>query len=141
MRHFANWMTGYRARSGEPLTPDDRVFLWCTLCLWLGDASSKPVPITLLRFSGWDHVDREVHRYLDSLAAGGDYAGLDDLDLARLLILVELAYGSDLFGAGRRFTATVGIPDLPAIEILRLIQRKVSTHRRAEKLFPSPAAD
>lgn len=45
---FVEWMTGYKVRHGDPLTRDDRVFLWRALNLWLGRSSTTPVPITVL---------------------------------------------------------------------------------------------
>jgi hypothetical protein len=138
LRHHGLWNTDYRRRTRprDPLTLDDRVFLWRTLCLWLGQASTKPVPITVLGFSDWNHADAQVARYLDNLAAGGDLPGLDDLDKARMLILAELVYGSDLIGAGRQFTADTGIPDETAIDVLRQIQRKIPGYYSGKLLFP-----
>ncbi|HWT49531.1 MAG TPA: hypothetical protein VN255_13450, partial [Mycobacterium sp.] len=68
-------------------------------------------------------------------AAGGEYTGLDELDLARMPFLTELAWGSALLGRNT-FAALMGIGDQVAIRLLRWIQRKISCCSRGRLLLP-----
>ena len=72
-------------------------------------------------------------------AASGEYTGLDELDLARMPLLTELAWGSDLLGAGTRFAALMGIGDQVAIRLLRWIQRKITAARVGGFCYPATA--
>ncbi|WP_406273761.1 hypothetical protein OH799_35455 [Nocardia sp. NBC_00881] len=60
---------------------------------------------------------------------------LTEVETARALFLSELAFGSDLFGAGVEFQLVNAIRDADAVTILRSLQRKLHTRAGAKALF------
>ncbi|MBF6302732.1 hypothetical protein IU459_35145 [Nocardia amamiensis] len=62
-------------------------------------------------------------------------ATLSEVETARVLFLCELAFGSDLFGAGIEFQIVNPIRDAEAITLLRSLQRKLYTRAGAKALF------
>lgn len=62
-------------------------------------------------------------------------ATLDEIETARVLFLSELAFGSDLLGAGVEFQLVSAMRDNEAIAILRHLQRKLYTRDGAKALF------
>jgi hypothetical protein len=115
------------------LTDDERSFMQTALNEWGGPASYAPLPITILGLTSWDEFDNLVDRL--SAAIGGK-TPLSDLDWARALFLTEISWASDLVGSGMDF-ALIHIRDEEAVQLLRAIQRKVSTSYRADLLFPN----
>jgi hypothetical protein len=126
----------FRPRHGMWLTVDERAFIWHALALWYGPASRKPMPLSVFNFRDWNDLDHVTHRLRAAMIAGGDYQGLSELDVARMLLLTELSWGSDLLGSGTQFSALTGITDNIAVALLRQVQRKVATSTRADLLLP-----
>jgi hypothetical protein len=57
-----------------------------------------------------------------------------------LLFLTEISWASDLVGSGVDFSIVSGLTDDEAIKLLRSVQRKNSSRRRADLLFPGVPA-
>jgi hypothetical protein len=56
------------------------------------------------------------------------------------LFLTEISWASDLVGSGVDFSIVSGLTDDEAIKLLRSVQRKNSSRRRADLLFPGVPA-
>jgi len=57
-----------------------------------------------------------------------------------LLFLTEISWASDLVGSGVDFSIVSGLTDDEAIKLLRSVQRKNSSRRRADLVFPGVPA-
>jgi len=104
------------------LEPDERRFIAAALGVWDGVARDRPVPTRELRFSDLAEFLAETHR-LGSLLV--QHRTMSRLECSHVLFFTELAFSSDLFGAGLDFAAATGIPDSDGIVLLRQIQRKL----------------
>ncbi|MGV9675167.1 hypothetical protein ACWDSJ_07795 [Nocardia sp. NPDC003482] len=60
---------------------------------------------------------------------------MSEVEAARVLFWSELAFGSDLFGAGVEFQMVSPMRDDEAIKVLRGLQRKLYTRAGAEAVF------
>ncbi|WP_063057449.1 hypothetical protein [Nocardia sienata] len=114
------------------LTPREREFLDSALASYTGVSTSAPIPVRAFGFDDRDLFDAEVGRLRHAVAQG---ATLNDLDTARVLFLSELAFGSDLLGAGVEFQLVSPMRDDEALVILRHLQRKLYTRDGAKALF------
>jgi hypothetical protein len=115
------------------LTERERDFIARALYEWHGSASWTPLPIEALGLSDWDEFDNLTERLENAVKSGEP---LTDLDWARTLFLTEICWASNLVGSGLDFSIVTGIDDAEAVTLLRSIQRKVSSSRRADLLFP-----
>jgi hypothetical protein len=62
---------------------------------------------------------------------------LSDLDWARVLFLTEITWASNLVGSGLDFAIVTRFSDTEAVGLLRALQRKISSYKRAKLLFPN----
>ncbi|WP_157172168.1 hypothetical protein [Nocardia pneumoniae] len=85
-----------------------------------------------LGFADRDRFNDEAARLRRAVRDG---AMLTEVETARVLFLSELAFGSDLFGAGVEFQLVSPMRDAEAITILRSLQRKLYTRDGAKALF------
>lgn len=115
------------------LTERERLFISRALYEWQGPAAWKPLPIDALGLADWDDFDQLVLRLSDTVQHG---APLSELDWARALFLTEISWASSLVGSGLDFSTVTDFDDIEAITLLRSIQRKISSRRRADLLFP-----
>ncbi|WP_067796159.1 hypothetical protein [Nocardia beijingensis] len=114
------------------LSPAERDFVDGALASWVGVSANAPIPVRALGFADRDRFDDETARLRRAVRDG---TVLTEVETARVLFLSELAFGSDLFGAGVEFQLVNGIRDAEAISILRSLQRKLYTRAGAKALF------
>ncbi|MBF6166589.1 hypothetical protein IU486_17795 [Streptomyces gardneri] len=114
------------------LTHREHDFVDSALASWVGVATSAPIPVRALGFTDRDRFDEEAARLRRAVRDG---AMLTEVETARVLFLSELAFGSDLFGAGVEFQLVSPMRDAEAITILRSLQRKLYTRAGAKALF------
>ncbi|MGK8555787.1 hypothetical protein [Nocardia gipuzkoensis] len=114
------------------LTPREREFVDGSLASWTGVSHDAPIPVRALGFPDRDSFDDEASRLRREVSGR---ATLTEVETARVLFLCELAFGSDLFGAGIEFQIVNPIRDAEAITLLRSLQRKLYTRTGAEALF------
>lgn len=115
------------------LAERERSFIADGLREWQGSAGWKPLPIEALGLSNWDEFDALTDRLRDAVTRGEP---LTELDWARVLFLSEITWASSLVGAALDFEIVTGFSDAEAIAVLRSLQRKISSRRRADLLFP-----
>src|SRR5690606_10328905 len=96
---------------------------------WTRCPSSTP---RFVVFDDRDLFDAEVGRLRHAVAQD---VTLNDLETARVLFLSELAFGSDLLGAGVEFQLLSPMRDDEGIVVLRHLQRKLYTRDGAKALF------
>ncbi|MBF6205482.1 MULTISPECIES: hypothetical protein [Nocardia] len=114
------------------LTLAEREFVDGALASWVGVSTSAPVPVRALRFPDRESFKEETARLRRAVRDG---AMLTEVETARVLFFSELAFGSDLFGAGVEFQIVNAVRDAEGIAILRALQRKLYTRAGAEALF------
>ncbi|WP_431950874.1 hypothetical protein [Nocardia lijiangensis] len=114
------------------LTPREHDFVDAALASWIGVSHSAPIPVRALGFADRSQFNEEVGRLRRAV---GNHATLTETETARVLFLSELAFGSDLFGAGVEFQLVSPMRDAEGITILRSLQRKLFTRAGAEALF------
>ncbi len=114
------------------LTPREHDFVDSALASWVGVSTSAPIPVRALGFADRDRFNDEAARLRRAVRDG---AMLTEVETARVLFLSELAFGSDLFGAGVEFQLVSPMRDAEAITILRSLQRKLYTRDGAKALF------
>ncbi|WP_067838513.1 hypothetical protein [Nocardia lijiangensis] len=114
------------------LTPREHDFLDAALASWTGVSATAPIPVRALGFPDRRRFKEEVGRLRHAVREG---AKLTEVETARVLFLSELAFGSDLFGAGVEFQLVSPMRDAEAVTILRSLQRKLFTRAGAEALF------
>jgi hypothetical protein len=114
------------------LTPREREFVDAALASYTGVAFNAPIPVIALGFADRDRFVEEVGRLRRAVA---DAVTLNELETARVLFLSELAFGSDLLGAGVEFQLVSPLRDDEAVVVLRALQRKLYTRHGARSLF------
>ncbi|MBH0780500.1 hypothetical protein [Nocardia bovistercoris] len=114
------------------LTPREHDFVDAALASWTGVSHGAPIPVRALGFFDRRQFNEEVGRLRHAVS---NQATLTETETARVLFLSELAFGSDLFGAGVEFQLVSPMRDAEAITILRSLQRKLFTRAGAEALF------
>jgi hypothetical protein len=115
------------------LTDDERDFIQQTLEQWALSAASTPFPFQVLGLSTWEEFGLLTGRLERAVVAGEP---LTDLDWARTLFLTEITWASNLVGSGLDFATVSRFADTAAVALLRSLQRKISTYKRAKLLFP-----
>lgn len=114
------------------LTPREHDFVDAALASWTGVSTNAPIPVRALGFPNRDRFDDEAERLRRAVR---ERATLTEVETARVLFLSELAFGSDLFGAGVEFQLVSPMRDAEAVTILRSLQRKLFTRAGAKALF------
>ncbi|MFD0360476.1 hypothetical protein ACFQZZ_03320 [Nocardia sp. GCM10030253] len=114
------------------LTPMEREFVDAALASWTGVSHDAPIPVRALGFPDRDQFNDEVSKLRRAVS---DRARLTEVQTARVLFLSELAFGSDLLGAGIEFQLVSTFRDAEAITVLRTLQRKLYTRAGAKALF------
>ncbi|MEU4313832.1 hypothetical protein [Nocardia sp. NPDC024068] len=117
------------------LTPREHEFLDAALASYTGVSSNAPIPVRALGLNDRTQFKAEVGRLRRAVA---ERATLNHIDAARVLFLSELAFGSDLLGAGVEFQLVSAIRDDEAVAILRTLQRKLYTRDGAKALSARP---
>jgi hypothetical protein len=74
--------------------------------------------------------DEEIQRIYDELGRG---AALSEIDTARALASVEIAFASDVFGSGPDWPITTGFADEETIRILRKLQERLAGTYRIDE--------
>jgi hypothetical protein len=115
------------------LTEDERDFIQQTLEQWALSAASTPFPFQVLGLSTWEEFGGLTGRLEHAVVAGQP---LSDLDWARVLFLTEITWASNLVGSGLDFAIVTRFSDTEAVGLLRALQRKISSYKRAKLLFP-----
>jgi hypothetical protein len=120
--------------AGGGFTAAERQLIGSMCSAWGWNAHHVPIPIKALGFPDEIHFSREIRSLATRIEAGGD-ASLTDIDLARILFLTEMCWASDIIGCGVEFSMIFGPSDTTAIGVLRGLQRKLSSPRRARMVF------
>jgi hypothetical protein len=89
---------------------------------WGGPTSCSDELALAMGFAGRDGLYDERQRLLAGLAGSEP---LELFDWARILVLTEFAFASNVFGSGLDWSITTGIADAEAVELLRSVQRKL----------------
>jgi hypothetical protein len=111
------------------LTDDERDFMFRNLGEWGGPARGADLLLAVFGLTTSRELVDMAYRLGDSIREG---ASLSDLDWARALLLTEIAWGSDLLGAG--IDANGRGFDHTAIDLMRSIQYKISNGERLRLL-------
>jgi hypothetical protein len=111
------------------LTDDERDFMFGNLGEWGGPARGAKLLLPVIGLSTARELLDMAYRLGDSIRDG---AGLSDLDWARALLLTEIAWGSNILGAG--IDANTRGYDHTAVDLMRSIQYKVSSGERLRLL-------
>jgi hypothetical protein len=116
------------------LTEDERDFIQHTLEQWALSAASKPFPFQVLGLQTWEEFGNLTGRLQHAVTDGEP---LTDLDWARVLFLTEITWASNIIGSGLDFAIVTRFSDTEAVGLLRGLQRKISSYKRAKLLFPN----
>ncbi|MFE3543419.1 hypothetical protein ACFXK0_10625 [Nocardia sp. NPDC059177] len=114
------------------LTAREREFVDASLASWVGISTSAPVPVRALGYRSRVVFNEDMARLRRAVAGA---RSLSEVDTARVLFLSELAFGSDLFGAGTEFSMVSTFTDAEGIVVLRSLQCKLFTRPGALALF------
>jgi len=104
------------------LTQKEGRLLCAGLAEWGGSAQPTDELAVALGFLDVPDLLAESSRLSDALADGKP---LSSLDVVRALAATEVAFASDIFGAGVDWAAVSGISDEETVAALRLLQRKL----------------
>jgi len=104
------------------LTDEERQLLSSGLAQWGGPAHATDALAVAMGFADIDDLLAESDRICALLA---DRKPLSSRDLARALVTTEIAFASDVFGAGVEWSIVQGLTDEETIPLLRGLQRKV----------------
>jgi hypothetical protein len=105
------------------LTEDERRFIIAGLRQWGGPARARDESAALSGFATAD----EMHA--GSVRLRRAIEGLQDLsrrNWQRVLVLTELIFGSDAFGAGVEWETVTGRDEVADLRLLREVQRKLA---------------
>ncbi|MFB7874961.1 hypothetical protein ACFC06_06865 [Nocardia sp. NPDC056064] len=114
------------------LTGRERDFLDAALASWVGISTRAPIPVRALGYADREEFYRDIGRLRGAVADG---ERLPEIDTAKVLFLSELAFGSELFGAGTEFRMVSTFSDAEGLVVLRTLQRKLFTRHGAQVLF------
>jgi hypothetical protein len=102
----------------------ERELLSAGLDGWSGTARPTDALAVALGFTDVTHLLEEADR-IGTLVRDG--AAVSCLDAARALAATEIAFSSDVFGAGVEWETTSGLSDVDTIRTLRVLQRKLAS--------------
>jgi hypothetical protein len=107
---------------GVDLTDQERSLLVSALVEWGGSAHPDDSIARAIGFSDLDDMDANQERLRTALMAKEP---LTAVDWRRVLISAEIAFASDVYGAGWEWEATTGWDDETTIRLLRAAQLKL----------------
>lgn len=105
------------------LTDEERRVLWLGVYQWEGPAMCTEALAMAMGFTSKADLLAQRDRLRDAIKDGHS---LELWDWARALVLAEIAFGSDVFGAGIDWRITTGLSDVDTIQIIRDLQRKLT---------------
>ena len=107
----------------EPdLTDEERYLLSRGVMEWGGPARVTDELAVAMGFAGTEGLFSEYDRLYETAKAGAISTAHD---WARILVMTEFVFVSDVFGSGRDWCTTTGLDDVETIELLRGVQRKL----------------
>lgn len=104
------------------LTEDELSFIAAGLAQWGGPARARPESAAAVGFEDVEEMERATERLRRSLRAD---EALTRRDWQRVLVLTELVFGSDTFGAGVEWETVTGRDEIADLVLLRHVQRKL----------------
>lgn len=103
------------------LTDRERLMLRCGVKEWVGPAAVTDELALAMGFTDREDLHSQTGRLFDAVRSASPLVAFD---WARILVMTEFVFTSDVFGSGTDWPITTGIPDAESIEILRVLQRK-----------------
>jgi len=104
------------------LSEPERELLRAGALQWFGPARPTQELATAMGFADVPALRAEMKRLRDRITP---QSALSPLDWTRLIVATEIAFISDVFGAGFEWSTTSGIPDAEALSLLRSLQRRL----------------
>ena len=104
------------------LTQDERRFIIDGLAQWGGPARPRREPAVLAGFTNAEEMDSGAERFQRALESEEP---LSRRDWRRVVVLTELIFGSDTFGAGVEWETVTGRDEIADLRLLREVQRKL----------------
>jgi hypothetical protein len=104
------------------LAEDEWEILLAGVRQWGGPATPTAELAVALGFGDVSDLYAESRRLADVLS---DRTDLSSVDAVRALVATEIAFGSDVFGAGVEWETVTGLSDEETIAVLRRLQRKL----------------
>jgi hypothetical protein len=101
---------------------DEQRFIVEGLKHWGGPADPQPESAVLAGFDGVQQMYASTERLRRSLEGGEP---LSRRDWRRIMILTELIFASDTFGAGVEWETVTGRDEVTDLRLLRRVQRKL----------------
>jgi hypothetical protein len=112
-----------------PLNDDEWAMLYQHL-QWGGPARASDEAASLIGYESAFNLKDDVARLL---ALVRTRSPMLPRDWRRLLVSIELLFGSDTFGCGIEWATVTGIPDREAVASLRRLQRKLGDVARSSR--------
>lgn len=103
------------------LSETERSLLMNGINQWAGPASVTDELAVAMGFMGRDDLHVERVRLYESLKS---QSPLEAMDWARVLVMTEFVFASNVFGAGLDWKTVTGFADIETIQSLRILQRK-----------------
>lgn len=103
------------------LSETERSLLMKGILQWGGPACVTDELAVAMGFIGSDDLNVEHVRLYESLKS---QSPLEAVDWARVLVMTEFVFASNVLGAGLDWETVTGLADTETIQILRLLQRK-----------------
>ncbi len=107
---------------GVDLTFEERELLCAGLARWGGHAHPTDALALAMGYTDVSDLLAESERLHGSLEEG---EALSSFDLVRALVATEIAFASDVFGAGVEWATVTGKSDQETVQLLRGVQRKI----------------
>lgn len=114
------------------LTDSERSMLLAGINEWGGPAAVTDELAVAMGFAGREDLHDHSNQLHTAVRTG---SALPGFDWARVLVMTEFVFASDVFGSGMDWSTTTGIPDTEAIATLRSLQRKFSRAGAARSQF------
>ncbi len=118
------------------LDDNERSLLLAGINEWGGPAASTDELALAMGFADREDLHGQHGRLRDAIKSR---SALKAFDWARVLVMTEFVFASDVFGSGLDWSFTTGIPDTEAIETLRSVQCKFNRAGAARSQF-SPSS-
>ena len=118
------------------LSEPERTVLAAAITEWSGPAMCTDELAVAMGFVDTSDFDGERGRLLAAVRREGD---LSLRDWARILVLTEFVFVSDVFGSGYEWSLTTGLDDGETLRTLRGLQRKLTMAGAGRSQFRRPA--